>query len=324
MQIELQPPELQVAEFRFAFDGTAARDWSGDDWRSLQSHAVQSITNPLCDDQCTRCPFQSDCLKFDFYQPQVNKRIRQNATPFSLHPIPESAKGGNNSGFIMRLFGAHSIARARDLIRGWLQLSLRARLPKHLRLQGVWQQPLSVGEPQQMLYQANPSENANHRVAAASGCPLPAPPANPGFTRLEFLSPLSIGRYIQRRKSSNAGFQPINAQELLIDLLYRLQAMEFLWGNADWRHSAERLKSSIQHTDFKTNGLRQLDTSLHHPSRYKKRLTPIAFPLQGFAEFDTHGNDDLWHLLWYGQWIQVGKWASIGMGQYRIGEVQQV
>ena len=81
------------------------------------------------------------------------------------------------------------------------------------------------------------------------------------------------------------------------------------------------MKEEIRGVYFSHDQLQEMTHPLYHLSRYKGRSIRIDYPLTGYADLALQENEALWALLWYGQWIQCGKWTGIGLGRYFLENI---
>lgn len=141
----------------------------------------------------------------------------------------------------------------------------------------------------------------------ASSWGVPSAPPPPRKVRVRLLSALRVqdeGRLVNRENFSAGHFSKA--------LLRRIQLLAWAHGEAPAPDAPLRQLDKLE--------LSEIRLSREGGQRYSARQKR-AVPLDGLrGQFDLGGPalETLWDWLWLGQWTQVGKGATQGLGVYRL------
>jgi hypothetical protein len=159
--------------------------------------------------------------------------------------------------------------------------------------QGIWQ-PLLV----------------DGRLAPAAPPAMPVAPASPTTVRLRFTSP-----YKPSGKAAGAAAEGIGVGPLLMAIVRRVSMLQYFY-------SGRRLDAPFADLKAMAEATRVLDHQLHprRSSRWAaRRGTRVdTSGLIGHLDLALDANEPLWPYLYLGQWLNVGKNASMGFGSYRL------
>jgi hypothetical protein len=325
MTRSLSTPKFSVGEYRFTFNcegvDIVREGPLADHWRYLQSYAIQQLMPACCDERCSKCVFVDDCLKYDFYMPEQRGKERPLILPYSLWCDDFDVGGNGRQVFYLRLFGEKNNAKIKQLIAGWQHLGKSANLPNGFRRHTL--QNLCLQQVEQRTDLADKKSWAalyqnGYWVGERVVTRLPTAPPVPESTTLLMLSPCSVRSYIDQRKTASGDPPRFAALHLFSALLNRYKSMEYLWGDPQLSRDTDWLKHELPMITFADNQLRDYPHNLEHRPAYSKRGTKIEYPIIGSAKIEFPISSAAWHLLWYGKWLQFGKWTNIGFGKYEL------
>ncbi len=287
---------LPVGVLRLHFEGPAPGP-PATVWRSVLGRALRGSVCITDQASCTGCLLRRTCAYPRLFEPDTPSR----EPPFGTSPPPptpyslcsEAAPGATH--LQLRLFGGWAVGMT-PLLLAVLSRAGKRGLGRERRcyvLTGV-ESLAATGHWQ-------PWDSAE----LPNG--LPTAPPCPARTEIILVSPLRL-----QRAGRILSAQEITARDFGLALLRRIQLL-------CWAHSEDTAPTPPLNA---LDELRLLRTDLHRQpgtrySAHQRRNVPLDGPV-GCLEFGGSGLSALWPWLWAGQWTQLGKGATQGLGVYRL------
>jgi hypothetical protein len=147
-------------------------------------------------------------------------------------------------------------------------------------------------------------------VLVAGRAWTPEAPGMPGRVRVRLATPVRV-----RREQELIGPERMGFDEFVAALLRRLALLSRFHTREAWRLDHAGLREAARRARVVRQELEWQDWA-RFSSRQKKRI-PMG-GVAGFYELETAGLEELWPLLWAGQWAHVGKGAVMGLGGYVV------
>lgn len=313
-------PSLPLARYRYTFRMTRPLTLPAYAGSLLRGQFGASLRRVACmtgAPACTGCSLRQTCpYSLVFEAPAPASHNMQNFShvpnPYVIEPPPygtREVQAGDALQFCVVLVG--DALRQLPLITFALQKALARGLgTEETRAFGdleelAWQHGADWHNPVHFtpLWMPGDTAIAPHEAA------VPPPPADLSNLRLQLHTPMRLQH--QGRPLRPAELSP---RKLLADLLRRLSLLaEF---HAAQPALVEDARALVHHAESLTQAgdLRWLDWS-RYSSRQQQEMT-----LGGVVgEWRLAGDcAPLLPWLWLGQWLHVGKNATMGMGQYRL------
>lgn len=319
-------PDLPISTYRFQFTADSPvriHPQMGSAWRGALGHAL--IRSVCIKDKvaCKGCMLRFHCVYAYLFEtpppPQSEKmRLYSNAPhPFVLWPEEEQGtvlSPGKTHAVNLTLIGRANdnlpqIACALDDAgkhgigpdKGWLKL-------KHL---DYWNFHIS---------EWTPMEGYPKRIRPITPA-IPGLPACPANVRVQLLSPLRIPYEIPSETTSGRPRKKIASEEELQfhhffrNILRRISMLRYFHTDQPLETDFPALTQASRMMEFRDSDLKWHDWSRYSSRQHRK------VPMGGvMGHFEIGGNllGHFWPYLWTGQWVHVGKGASMGMGRYRL------
>lgn len=138
----------------------------------------------------------------------------------------------------------------------------------------------------------------------------PAIPAAPPVVRVRLATPLRIRRQNDLVEQERLGFD-----ELAAAVLRRLALVSRHHTDAGWRMDHAGLRAQAAEARVLDKKLGWQDWARY--SSRQERKVPMG-GVVGEMVLETAGWEELWPLLWVGQWVHAGKGTSMGLGRYEV------
>jgi hypothetical protein len=307
---------LPLARYRFSatFDTSLPLpSYSGSLLRGAFGTALRRSTCMTGLPVCGACPLRQTCPYTTLFEAPprdtpLGQKFSEVPNPYVLEPPAPGRNvlpAGEPLVFHMVLVGERALQQLPLVIHAW-QRALAHGLGPH-RIAGVLQEVHWKGA------------DAAHRVfAAVEGQTLPHDcgirvPAFPGGDRLvlDIRTPLRL-----QHEGHALGPQQLNARTLVAAALRRATLMLHLHASQTppTASDASALVQGACLLDEDRTALRWFDWT-RFSSRQQQKMT-----LGGVVgRWSLHGNvEPLWPWLWLGQWLHVGKNATMGLGGYDL------
>jgi hypothetical protein len=104
----------------------------------------------------------------------------------------------------------------------------------------------------------------------------------------------------------------------IMAIIRRISLLQYFYTDKRLQADFPRLKSMTTGVDIRSQAVQWQAGSRYSPTHGKSIDTGGWL---GHLELDIHGLDELWPYLWLGQWLNVGKNASMGFGCYVIAGI---
>ncbi|MEJ5370183.1 MAG: CRISPR system precrRNA processing endoribonuclease RAMP protein Cas6 [Bryobacteraceae bacterium] len=307
------PGRLPVGRYRLEFRAERAyeiRGYRGSAWRGLLGHALKKLVCITRDLRCADCLIYRSCVyPYVFETPEERGTAPASVAEAAPHPyvlavaplwqrrtvlgetVEVTLIGEGNRAAVYVL---HALREGAARGIGAERVALRLeRIEQQERAGGEWRRALLEGGLLDL------------REAAT-----PAPPPMPEVARVRLLTPLRI-----RRENDLVAPERMGFDELAAAVLRRLALLTRFHTAQMWRMDHARLRAAAAEA-------RILERRLHWQdwARYSNRQGK-KIPMGGvMGEFvvETRGLEELWPLLWVGQWVHAGKGAVMGLGRFEV------
>jgi hypothetical protein len=311
----MPPFQLPVARYRFTFRAETVIQfpaYAGSTWRGAFGHALRRTVCVTHQPECKHCLLQGACVySYVFETPAGHEplleKINAAPHPYVLHPLATSGK---------------------QYVQGEcfdLYLTLMGNAVVHLpylihTLQQVGERGLGKGDGRcQLLQVAQASslgDGAWHPIHEAGGglwalpAQVPQIPTLPASVRIHFRTPL---RVLQDGKLVHGG--RFNFQSFFTPLMRRISLLHAHHAGAELVLDFKALSQRAAEIPVLAMDLRWYEWSRYSNRQQTKvqmggLLGSFGLPVEQLAEF--------WPWLWLGQWVNVGKGAVMGMGEYAV------
>jgi CRISPR-associated endoribonuclease Cas6 len=305
-------PELPLAEYQFNFQvlqELCLPAFSGSLWHGVFGNALRESVCFNLDWNCQSCAFLHHCdysLLFSAPLPPETKLMRH----YQTIPVPHIIKTETLAaerilpGKILPV-RMILIGRANQKLPLIMQVLKKAGLNGlgknrcQLQLQEVWQ--LNPNGLPALMYPALKQE----LLPPLGSFPLVAMPPR---VLLRFMSP-----YKQSGKSSSCNSLDLPA--FLMAIVRRVSLLQYFYTDKQLHADFKQLKT-LSHAlivlDSQLSGQAQQRYSATH-----RKMLDVSGVL-GSLELNLQGMEALWPYLYLGQWLNVGKNASMGFGRYQL------
>ena len=307
--------------YRFQFKALEAISLSaypGSAWRGLLGHGLRRVACVVRKKSCEGCALLESCVYGQVFESKVNQpesgRYRVRPHPFVLDISPATSGDvgpGDPLEFGITLFGAGDAALP-YLIQGMLHAGQLGLGRTHGRFEftgllretspgsGVWRSAWDT--ERQMI---NPLETQPAKL-----------PEMPDPIGIEILTPLRM-----KRKGRLVGAREFETAHFLNQLWRRVHEISHF-------HTTGRNRFEISLPSRKPDGMGTWEKRLKWRdwTRYSSRQKS-TMQMGGLLGRWTLCDDALtewWPLLWYGQWVHVGKASSMGLGRYRVSSARKL
>lgn len=311
---------LPLARYRFSAQvqqPLALPDYAGSLLRGQFGAALRFVACMTRQPTCPGCPLLQTCPYtriFEALPPSMGQHTLQNFSqipnPFVMEPPTPGARvlaAGD-----MLVFHLVLVGHATDQLP-LIVFALQRALAQGLTRQRI---PAQLQQVDWLDAQGDPHSVWTHQQPTLAAHPASLqPPAAPAGT-----DPITLHIHTPLRLQQQG--QPLGVAQLtpraLVAALARRSAllMEFHAGQNDWGEAARRITHASE-TLTDTRDLQWFDWT-RYSSRQQQEMT-----LGGvLGRWTLHGSAEelaaLWPWLWLGQWLHVGKNATMGMGGYTL------
>ncbi len=293
---------LPITHLRLSFralDPVSLPDYAGSTWRGALGQALRRTVCVCPGMECRACMLRDACWYARLYETPVKADCRLLAgysdAPHPMVPVMTPLGGHCTAGDGLRLeltlFG-----QAREAVPFLVQAAQRLAA-------------FGLGRGRGKLALDDWS-----LLEAEDGASGPWQPPEPWTAvRLAFETPLRL-----RVKNRVLGPGDLQPRPLVTALLRRLSLLACHYGEGNPELDYKALAEQAQGMEVLAREL-----SWFRWSRYSSRQQRHV-DMDGVAGWLELGPcPDLWPLLWAGQWLHVGKGASMGMGKYRLEAVAE-
>ncbi|MEO7946173.1 MAG: CRISPR system precrRNA processing endoribonuclease RAMP protein Cas6 [Polaromonas sp.] len=317
---------LPIARYRFTAvvqQPLALPDYAGSLLRGQFGAALRQVACMTRQPTCTGCPLLQTCPYtriFEAPPPEKGRHALQDFSqipnPYVMEPPPHGARllaEGDELVFHLVLVG-HAIDQLALIIfalqRALAQGLTRQRVPAELvRIDCMTaDNPPQSGGPVWLQEHPLLAEHATTQY-------VPPAPASMKHLALHIHTPLRL-----QQQGRPLGVGQLTPRALVAAVARRTALLlEFHAGHSGWGEAARDVTRQAESlTD-------QRDLHWHDWTRYSSRQRQEMTLGGVIGTWTLHGNADtlasIWSWLWLGQWLHVGKNATMGMGSYMLEPV---
>lgn len=307
------PGELAIQRFRLHFRGRrpyGITGYRGSTWRGVLGGALKRLVCITRDRECQACMLYRTCIyTYIFETPEERVSEEGARSEDAPHPFVLDVEAnwsprtvtGETVEFTLLGAGTKAWAYVAHALREGAQRGVGAeRIP--LELDGVEQESGERGRWVEIS-----GRNGKLKALAAG---TPRVPAMPGKARIRLLTPLRIRRENDLVEPERLGFDEFTAA-----VLRRLALVTRYHGEAMWRMDHAGLKERARQAKVYDRRTGWQDWARY--SNRQGRKVPMG-GVVGEMTVSMEGLEDLWPLLWIGQWLHAGKGTSMGLGRYEL------
>ena len=312
---------LPIARYRFTAvvqQPLGLPDYAGSLLRGQFGAALRQVACMTRQPTCPGCPLLQTCSYtriFEAPAPPKGQHALQNFSqipnPYVMEPPEPGARllaAGQHLVFHLVLIG-HAIEQLALIVfalqRALAQGLTRQRVPAELMRIDC----MSPGRPEgQPVWSRENPLLAEHATMLS----VPAAPGAMNSLRLHILTPVRL-----QQQGRPLGVGQLTPRALMAAVARRAALlMEFHAGRSGWGEAAKTATFQAQTLSD------QRDLHWHDWSRYSSRQQQEMTLGGVMGHWSLQGDTDtlavLWPWLWLGQWLHVGKNASLGMGRYTL------
>lgn len=287
----------------------------GSAWRGAFGYSLKRLVCIMPRQPCETCSLREVCAFPQVFQPPgprdalILARYQNAPCAFVLDPSETPTNGfyapNETLSVTFRTFG-RTTRFAPYVLRALLEAAAKGVGPDRVRLSPILLQSGLTSTP------ASPQVTFNFDAAAAALSPfrpvVPALPPEP--ITLRFTTPLRLR--IRNDLVTPARFRPAH---LLAAAVRRLSLLALCFGDDALRLDFLALLSTASHLEWTDHSFDWVET-VRRSARQKTTMQMGG--IVGRAVLDLGGTPQLWPFLWIGQWLHIGKSATMGFGRYRI------
>ncbi len=273
--------------------------WLGSVLRGTLGNALRKSACVTRQRHCNGCAILSSCIYARFFEqvPGIATRPGQVLHPFAFHfpRLPQQIRAGEILPVELRLFG-----QARQDL-GYFIHAMQMAVQQGL---GRERARFEYRHTQVQHHPDGPWEEVFH-----AGAPSLQPPPCPERIHVRLNAPLRI-KYQKRL----VGAERLTGRIFLAQLWNRARALSALPGERVVLPGPSRAADSVRLTGADLRWMRL--------KRYSGRQQTEMW-IDGLMGHFTLEGEELrhwWPLLWYGQWFQIGRLTSMGMGAYAVSD----
>lgn len=294
---------LPIARYQFEAqmrDSLAVPVFVGNLLRSPFGASLRTVACTTGTPQCGGCPSMGHCTYARVFDGALAPDAHHRQKGFAQVPNP----------YIIAPMPGNSVLQPGDLLR-WQMVVVGHAIERMEEITIAWQRALQhgIGSARARAYLTQPP----CLLDPAPNLQVPPSPWNTGPMTLHFLAPLRL-----QQQGGLIGPQKLDTQLLLSALARRIGLLLALHADND----AALIQTSALPQVAKNVGIRT-DLQWFDQVRYSARQRQ-EMPMGGLLGTITLQCTDasvahtLWPWLWLGQWLHIGKNATMGLGQYRL------
>ena len=304
-------PELPIAEYRFNYQAQATLtlpSYSGALWHGVFGRALKQLVCVAALDQCEPCMFLYQCdypYLFRGPRPPDSDLMRK----YPTIPIPHIFRIENNA--------QQTIQSGQEFTIGMIVTgSANDKLPVIIRamyaagVAGLGKQRI----PCQLVNvtQTGPQRQPNHlmengRLTESSHVIIPETPDSKNQFQLQFQTPY--------KQSGAAKSKKIDLSRLIMAIIRRISLLQYFYTGKQLDADFRQLKTSSELISI-TNQQLHWQPFQRYSASHGKTIDTSGW--LGSFDINLENNHSIWPYLWLGQWLGVGKNASMGFGKYQL------
>lgn len=311
--IGLLPGALPVSRFRLHFRASrpyGIRGYRGSTWRGVLGGALKRLVCITRERECQACMLFRTCVYTYIFETPEERVSEEGARseaaphPFVLDVEPDwgpRTVTGEMVELTLLGSGTKAWAYVAHALREGAQRGVGAERIS-LELKGVEQEYEDRGRWADIL-----SRGGKLKVMNAE---TPRIPEMPPKARIRLLTPLRIRRENDLVEPERLGFDEFTAA-----VLRRLALVTRYHSDAMWRmdHAGLRERARLVKVYERKTGWQ--DWARY--SNRQGRKVPMG-GVVGEMTVSMEGLEELWPLLWIGQWVHAGKGTAMGLGRYEL------
>jgi hypothetical protein len=306
-------PLLKRYRFHFVMEEPVRLPhYTGSAWRGLLGHGLRRVACVTGQKQCEGCLLLDSCIYNHLFESRSQEsdsgRYRVRPHPYVLEPLSTSSRQ-LQAGDTLNL-GITLASRAEATLpflvqglrhAGWRGLGQRGG---RFRLGGLFQEKDLGGGHWNPIW-----DSAQERLRPFDS-ERSVPPPVPQHVRIELLTPLRM-----KHRGRLVTPETFDAPDFLRQLWRRTQEMSRYYGGVE--HDLLLPCPTEKPDDIRAG---QKELHWHDWTRYSSRqgCHMQMGGLMGSWTLEGDALDRWWPLLWYGQWLHLGKATSMGLGHYRL------
>jgi hypothetical protein len=306
---------LSVYRFEYeALDKITLPEQPGVLWHSRFGKTLRDLVCITQSTDCEHCLFLHQCDYTHLFQgtkPPDSAIMRK----YNAIPSPHIIQSAHQQDKIIAAGNTLSV----DIVLPGQANTRSATLIKtlyHLGQSGLGYKNGRARLTQVTQYQADGQAHALLAAGILSAAKPPQPlltPAAPPATRMVLLTPYKPSGKVQ------PGAAAIDLSRYLMAIIRRVDLIRYFYTGRKLQADFPRLKTLTQTVNVLEQSVRK-----HNGGRYSAAQGAFkdTSGFVGHIDLDLTDCEALWPFLWVGQWLNVGKNASMGFGQYWLTAIQ--
>ncbi len=308
--------KLPISEYEFTY---IAKDTiyfpcnSGSLWHSVLGKALRELTCLTPNNQCENCVFSSQCDYSGLFH-----GISTGFTPIQLGsnvPTPHIIRISNTSNFQVKpnkLFTVNIVLIGNSY--QYLETLIRAMYIAGQSGFGKQRKKAQLIKVLEKKLDGNDQLILDEEIALNAVKPDSIPiPQKPTQVLLKFITP-----YKPTGKSANKS--NLEVDRFLMAIIRRLSLLQYFTTGERLDSDFKQLKKLTETIPVEANSYWKKNT--HQTQQRIKQNYKHGW--LGQITLDLREHEPLWQFLYLGQWLHVGKNASMGFGQYKLMRVNTV
>lgn len=306
------PGEFPVRRFRLRFEAEKpyfVGGYRGSAWRGVFGGALKNLVCITRERECKPCLVRASCVYPYVFETEAvqgegaPKSVDRAPHPYVLAPEAEwrrrevsgetvevtlMGRGVDEWAYVL-----HALRQGAERGLGVERVPLRLVAAEEETAEGGWRRAVS-----------------SKGVLIAGRAWTPEAPAMPERVRVRLVAPVRVRREQDLVEPERMGFD-----EFVAAVLRRVALLSRFHTQEAWRLDHAGLREAARRARVLRQELEWRDWA-RYSSRQQKKI-PMG-GVVGFYELETAGLEELWPLLWLGQWTHAGKGAVMGLGGYRV------
>jgi len=287
---------LKLYPLRIRFSsaaGDAAPGYVGSAWRGAFGHALKKLVCIFKHGHCEHCPLAASCAYTTIFESHLTaETARGIPSPYTLYPVYDRNECNRSELHLyMTIMGEAAI--------GYFPFILHA-----LRVAGEQ----GVGHKAFNFEAVEHFDNGAWKPLQSQPVALTAMPASsPQALSLRLITPARF-----KHQGHFATPDTLTLELWITALRRRLISLAACWGD----EASMRQICSIDHVDeWQSSELRWQEMD-RYSSRQKTAMKMGG--VVGKFSISAHQAEQLWPMLWLGQWTHIGKMTTMGLGRYEM------
>jgi len=287
---------LKIYPLRIRFSsttGNAAPGYAGSAWRGAFGHALKKLVCIFKHGHCEGCPLVASCAYTTVFESHLTvKNARGIPSPYTLYPVWNRSECNRGEIHLyVTIIGEAAIR--------YFSFILHA-----LRVAGEQ----GVGHKTFNFEAVENFDNGAWQPLQSQPVALTAMPESPSKAlTLRLITPARF-----KHQGHFATPDTLTLELWLTALRRRLISLAAYWGD---EASMRQLCTIDEVGEWQSSELRWQEMD-RYSSRQKTAMKMGG--VVGECSISAHQAEQLWPMLWLGQWTHIGKMATMGMGRYEV------